>query len=795
MNHALNNKETISRIKFDNIIDYLYADYKNCYIIDINGSLYGIGDNTYHQISEEKNIYINIWTEIPLPKNCTSFIKCICGKDYLLCLIKENNGQYKIYSKGNNDKFQCGISNNKLIKNLTKCEFRDNIEIKDIFAEEYFSSAITTDGKLYIWGTININKNGDDLTKKNKEIQIPTLVKVDDDIIIENIAINPKNKNSYLFIIAKSPDKIQNSFMAKKCYFLDIYDEIGLNEIIPWDTKNIPLNVYSNEDGYYILYFNNDKLSHEINNDKNKLISCYKSNDLDKFIQEINSFTDNDIILFIDIIEQIKEKTKKDDIIEDISFNEFIEFMKDKKDYIKLLKLFENNKKYLFDYLRCRSIIISKYFMKYYYTNMLSSYKTFLQPLITKNSLFLTSEARMKFFLSRLDIRGSYKTNYINIDRIKAKSFIEKFNEDPLKIIDYEINITIFGQVFNSLGKLQSKDFFVNKNERLFKVTLLGENAVDQGGPYHEIISEMCKDLQSDYLDLFIKTPNNKNNLGDLRDKYIINPDANKNIHKRAFEFIGKLMITSISSGELLNLNLHPIIFELILNNEITFNDFKTIDYNSYKLIQDLTESYNSNNKDFINKIELNFVMKNSNGTDIELKPNGKDIVVNINNVIEYINLYKQKRLEEFNTQIKEIQKGLFEGISIDTLQILNWRQLEQILCGKKIFDINDFKQHTSYDGYEKDDPIIKWFWEWFENISEEEKFKYLRFVSGRSRLPQTSLGYNYTHKINRVYNQNLYPTSHTCFFNLHLPSYNDKEELIKNMEYVIENSVEINDS
>ena len=605
LSHVLNNNEKIPRIRFRNKIVYLFANDTNCYIIDINGNLYGIGDNMYHQISEEKNMYIKIWTPIPLPKDCISFKKCVSGKNYLLCLIQESNGQSQIYSKGNNEKFQCGISNNKLIKNLTKCEFKDNIEIKNIFADEYFSAAITTEGKLYIWGEININKNGDNLYSKEKEIKIPTLVKVKDDIIIEYIAINSKIKNLYLFIIAKSRDK--NSFMSKKCYSLNIFDENLLNEIISLDTENIPLNVYSNEDGYYILFFNYNKLIHEINIDKNKLISYYKSNDLDKFIHEINSFTDNDIILFIDIIEQIKEKSKKDNIIEDIILNEFIEYIKDKKVYIKLLKLFENNKKYLFDYLKYRSIIISKYFMKYFYTNILSSYKTFLQPLITKNSLFLTSEARMNFFLSRLDIRGSYSTNYVNINRIKAKSFIKKFNEYSIKIIDYEINITIFGQVFHSLRKLESKYFFLNKNEKLFKVTLIGENAVDQGGPYHEIISEMCKDLQSDYLELFIKTPNNKNNLGDLRDKYIINPDANKTIHKRAFEFIGKLMIMSISSGELLNLNLHPIIFKLILNNEINFNDYKTIDYNSYKLMQDLTDSYNNNNKEFINKIELNF--------------------------------------------------------------------------------------------------------------------------------------------------------------------------------------------
>ena len=60
----------------------------------------------------------------------------------------------------------------------------------------------------------------------------------------------------------------------------------------------------------------------------------------------------------------------------------------------------------------------------------------------------------------------------------------------------------------------------------------------------------MCNELQSDYIDLFIKTPNNNNNLGELRDKFIANPNANKAIHKKAYEFIGKFMGMSIYSGK-----------------------------------------------------------------------------------------------------------------------------------------------------------------------------------------------------------------------------------------------------
>ena len=799
LDYVTNNNENNIKIQFDYKISCLYADYKNCFLIDITGNLYGLGDNTYNQITNEKINNIKVWTKIPLPENCKSFIKCITGKDYLLCLIKEKDGKNYLYVRGNNDKCQCGISGINYITDLTKCQFNDNIEIKDIFANEYFSSAITIDGKLYIWGTIIINSNFDKSLFKGKTIKIPTLVKSDDndDIIFEHMSINPKNKNTQLFIIGKS----SNDF-NKKCFNLDIYnEEFILKEIIPWNTKNIPLKVYTNdEDEYnYILYFDENKFIHEINNNNNFLYDLYyyyKSNDLNMFIQEVNSITDKDISLFVEIIEQIKEDSKKEKIIENIILEEFITYIKDKKDkkYYKLFKLFGKNKNYLFNYLKYRYLINSKYYMKYYYTNLLSTYKKLLQPLITKNSIFLTSEARMKIFLSRLNMDRNTTSYRINVDRIKANLFIEKFNENFKKEIDKELNITIFGQVFHSLEKIKSQNFFLEKNKRLFRVNLIGENAIDEGGPYHDIISEMCKDLQSEYLDLFIKTPNNKNNLGDLRDRYIINPDATKNIHKKAYEFIGKLMVLSISSGELLNINLHPIIFKLILNNEISFSDFETIDYNSFKLIKDLNEALNKKNIKFINQMGLNFEIKNSNGSDLELIPGGKDIYVNIDNLNEYINLYKIKRLEEFNIQIKEIQKGLFAGISFDSLQILNWRQFEQLICGKNIFDIQNFKEHTNYDGYNKDDQVIKWFWEWLENISEEDKYKYLRFVSGRTRLPQTNLGYNYTHTINKRSNQDLYPTSHTCFFTLHLPNYNNKDNLNKKMDYVIENSVLIAD-
>ena len=64
--------------------------------------------------------------------------------------------------------------------------------------------------------------------------------------------------------------------------------------------------------------------------------------------------------------------------------------------------------------------------------------------------------------------------------------------------------------------------------------------------------------------------------------------NLDKNNSKSAYEFLGKLMASSISSGEALDLNLHPCIWKSILGNEINFYDYETIDFYFYNLIRNL---------------------------------------------------------------------------------------------------------------------------------------------------------------------------------------------------------------
>ena len=158
------------------------------------------------------------------------------------------------------------------------------------------------------------------------------------------------------------------------------------------------------------------------------------------------------------------------------------------------------------------------------------------------------------------------------------------------------------------------------------------------------------------------------------------------------------------------------------------------------------------------------------------------------------IYVVKITRLNEIKNQIECIKNGLFSAISKNIIQILTWKQLEEMVCGKNKLDIKEFKAHTVYEGYDGKEEIINWFWEWLEQSEESVKFKYLKFVSGRTRLPKSGFGFEYRHAISKINQENSFPRSSTWFFTLKLPIYTSKNILIEKMEYVIKNCIDISD-
>ena len=103
---------------------------------------------------------------------------------------------------------------------------------------------------------------------------------------------------------------------------------------------------------------------------------------------------------------------------------------------------------YIFKYLKNRISLIEKNFLIYVNINLKS--KEFFQEIILKNTIYLTEKIKMKYFNNILYYNDDNYEDYrmtrdkINIDRFKAKTFYDKYNENSEKSSNKELNETIF---------------------------------------------------------------------------------------------------------------------------------------------------------------------------------------------------------------------------------------------------------------------------------------------------------------------------------------------------------------
>lgn len=68
-----------------------------------------------------------------------------------------------------------------------------------------------------------------------------------------------------------------------------------------------------------------------------------------------------------------------------------------------------------------------------------------------------------------------------------------------------------------------------------------------------------------------------------------------------------------------------------------------------------------------------------------------------------------QKRVEE---QFNAFVTGFHELIPPDLVSVFDERELELLIGGIADIDVNDWKKHTDYRGYEETSPVIQNFWQ-----------------------------------------------------------------------------------
>lgn len=130
----------------------------------------------------------------------------------------------------------------------------------------------------------------------------------------------------------------------------------------------------------------------------------------------------------------------------------------------------------------------------------------------------------------------------------------------------------------------------------------------------------------------------------------------------------------SIRSTSSLQLDLPPIFWKKLLDLELTEHDLKQIDTFSWQVIEDLRKhKLTLSQEEFEATVDERFVTLLSDGTECELCFKGREKIVTLENLDEYIQLIIKTRLSEFDTQMKAIKEGIELIMPSNIMFFMTW--------------------------------------------------------------------------------------------------------------------------
>lgn len=282
----------------------------------------------------------------------------------------------------------------------------------------------------------------------------------------------------------------------------------------------------------------------------------------------------------------------------------------------------------------------------------------------------------------------------------------------------------------------------------------------------------------------------------------------------KTFMFIGKLVAKALYDDRLLNLPFNQVFWKLVLGKTISLLDLEIVDKNigRYLLelnqvvknkIQVLEDHQDSDIREKhlkhidlkgvrIEDLNLNFTLPGYE--QVELKPNGKNIIVTIDNIDSYLALVAEQTLLQ-HCQASAFRKGFEKLIPIEMLNVFEIDELESVICGKGT-DIWDTEYLETVlvptHGYSRKSQVFTNLLLLMSRFDSNERRMFLQFVTGCPRLPIggfKSLTPPLTVVRKSPTNPEIMPDKYlpsvmTCQNYLKIPEYSSYEILEKQLRY-----------
>ncbi|XP_047166249.1 E3 ubiquitin-protein ligase UPL6-like isoform X1 [Vigna umbellata] len=345
----------------------------------------------------------------------------------------------------------------------------------------------------------------------------------------------------------------------------------------------------------------------------------------------------------------------------------------------------------------------------------------------------------------------------------------------------------ILEDAYNQMSQLTE-----NSLRGLIRVTFVNEFGVEEagidgGGIFKDFMENITRAAFDVQYGLFKETAD-----------HLLYPNPGSGMiheqHFQFFHFLGTLLAKAMFEGILVDIPFATFFLSKLKQKYNYLNDLPSLDPELYRHLIFLKHY-----KGDISELELYFVIVNNEygeQTEEELLPGGRNLRVTNENVITFIHLVANHRLNfQIRQQSSHFLRGFEQLIQKDWIDMFNEHELQLLISGSvDSLDIDDLRLHTNYAGdYRSDHYVIEMFWEVLKGFSLEDRKKFLKFVTGCSRGPllgfrnleplfciQSASSNAAEESLDRL------PTSATCMNLLKLPPYTSKEQLETKLLYAI---------
>ncbi|QHO06575.1 hypothetical protein HN51_065436 [Arachis hypogaea] len=397
--------------------------------------------------------------------------------------------------------------------------------------------------------------------------------------------------------------------------------------------------------------------------------------------------------------------------------------------------------------------------------------KTRANEVLKQAALLIPFTSRVKIFTSQLaDVRQQHGSQALftrNRFRIRRDHILE--------------------DAYNQMSQLSEDDL-----QGLIRVSFVNEFGVEEagidgGGIFKDFMENITRAAFDVQYGLFKETADHQ-----------LYPNPGSGMiheqHLQFFHFLGTLLAKAMFEGILVDLPFATFFLSKLKQKHNYLNDLPSLDPELYRHLIFL-KHYEGN----ISELELYFVIVNNEygeQTEEELLPGGKNKRVTNENVITFIHLVANHRLNsQIRQQSSHFLRGFQQLIQKDWIDMFNEQELQLLISGSlDSLDVDDLRLHTNYaGGYHSEHYVIEMFWEVLKGFSTENKKKFLKFVTGCSRGPL--LGFRYLEPLFCIQRAggnaidealDRLPTSATCMNLLKLPPYTSKEQMETKLLYAI---------